>query len=462
MPKILVHHPDKGDQTFTLSGERITIGRLSDNDIRIAHDTVSKHHAELICREGRYLLRDLGSTNHSFIGGVIFNEAELEHACKIVFGTVECEYVPDLANFLPDQIGGLRKIVGVLRQQKDELLAKVAEQKNQIDILGSVKLFTRDSTSDRGQLRQQVKELTLERDRVLAENKALLDELHGLRTAAGIGGSVQVARFAAGGGSTGAIQSRFAPENDATMRTPTLTVLPSPVLDSPFQEIADITAKLRAKAATLTHNPADQDAFDDLIVLLKEAYRIAAILGPHPVASIVSGLDTLVQDASRGGLPIAPGHLQAAIHALVFLGRILTHDVLPRAEKLAPFTVIAVDDDADLLPIITASLENTNLHAVGCRDARTALDTLQDTHCDVILLDIGLPDMNGLDMCASIRGLPKHGRTPIIFLTGDDSAHNRERSALKGASDFIGKPFSIAELTLKAHIWALKNRLDVA
>ena len=462
MPKILVHHPDKGEQTFTLSGERITIGRLSDNDIRIAHDTVSKHHAELICREGRYLLRDLGSTNHSFIGGVIFNEAELEHACKIVFGTVECEYVPDLANFLPDQIGGLRKIVGVLRQQKDELLAKVAEQKNQIDILGSVKMFSRDTASDRGQLRQQVKELTLERDRVLAENKALFEELHGLRTAAGIGGSVQVARFAAGGGSTGAIQSRFAPENDATMRTPTLTVLPSPVLDSPFQEIADITAKLRAKAATLTHHPADQGAFDELIVLLKEAYLIAAILGPHPVATIVSGLDTLLLEASHGGLPIAPGHLQAAIHALVFLGRILTHDLLPRAEKLAPFNVIAVDDDADLLPIITASLESTNLHAIGCRDARTALDTLLDTHCDVILLDIGLPDMNGLDMCASIRGLPKHGRTPIIFLTGDDSAHNRERSALKGASDFIGKPFSMAELTLKAHIWALKNRLDVA
>ena len=148
--------------------------------------------------------------------------------------------------------------------------------------------------------------------------------------------------------------------------------------------------------------------------------------------------------------------------SLIFLSRILTHEVLPRAEKLAPFTVIAVDDDADLLPVITASLEITNLRAIGCTDARAALDTLQDTHCDVILLDIGLPDMNCLDMCASIRGLPKHGRTPIIFLTGDDSAHNRERSALKGASDFIGKPFSMAELTLKAHIWALKNRLDVA
>jgi pSer/pThr/pTyr-binding forkhead associated (FHA) protein len=53
MPKLLVRHPESGDMTFTLSGERITIGRHSDNDIRIAHDTVSKHHAEIICRGGR-------------------------------------------------------------------------------------------------------------------------------------------------------------------------------------------------------------------------------------------------------------------------------------------------------------------------------------------------------------------------------------------------------------------------
>ena len=119
-------------------------------------------------------------------------------------------------------------------------------------------------------------------------------------------------------------------------------------------------------------------------------------------------------------------------------------------------------DDADLLAVITASLEITNLRAIGCADARTALDTLQDNHCDVIFLDIGLPDMNDLDMCAAIRGLPKHDRTPIVFLTGDDTAQNRERSTLKGASDFIGKPFTMAEFTLKAHIWALKHRLDLA
>ena len=462
MPKLLVRHPESGDMTFTLSGERITIGRHSDNDIRIAHDTVSKHHAEIICRNGRYLIRDLGSTNRSFIEGVAFTEADLEAACRLVIGTVECDFLPDEVEVGAKEIGTLRKMIGVLRRQNDELISKVSEQKNQIAILGSVKMFSRDAESDIGQLRQQVKELTLDRDTLLTENRALIGELHELRTAAGLGAEVQVARIAAGGGS-GFAKARFSPPlTDTAIRTAPLAVLPTPKLDSPFQEIADLTGKLRATASSLSLRPADKDAFDEFVSLIKDTYRIAAILGPHPVATIVSRLDTFLDDAARLAPPLAHDTLQTAIQALVFLSRILTHDMLPRAGKLPPATVIAVDDDADLLAVITASLEITNLRAIGCADARTALDTLQDNHCDVIFLDIGLPDMNGLDMCAAIRGLPKHDRTPIVFLTGDDTAQNRERSTLKGASDFIGKPFTMAEFTLKAHIWALKHRLDLA
>ncbi len=463
MPKLLVRHPESGDMTFTLSGERITIGRHSDNDIRIAHDTVSKHHAEIIFRNGRHVIRDLGSTNCSFIEGVTFSEAELPGACRLVLGTVECDFLPDEASVGTREIGTLRKMIGVLRRQNDELISRVSEQKNQLAILGSVKMFRRDAESDIGQLRQQVKELTVDRDSLLDENRALLDELHGLRTAAGLGASVQVARIAAGGGGAGFARARFTPPiSDTAIRPAPLAILPSPALDSPFQEISDLTGRLRAKASALVLHPAGQRAFDEFTAILGDTYRIAAILGPHPVATIVSGLDTLFQDTTRLTPALAPGTIQTAIQALVLLSHILTHDMLPRAGKLAPATVIAVDDDPDLLAVITASLEITNLRSIGCADARAALDTLQDNHCDVILLDIGLPDMNGLDMCASIRGLPKHDRTPIVFVTGDDTPQTRERSRRKGASDFIGKPFTMAELTLKAHIWALKNRLDVA
>ena len=94
MPKLLVRHPEQGDLIFTLTGQRITVGRHSDNTIQIQHTTVSGHHAELIELDGHYLIRDLESTNHSYIEGVKFIEAELDHPCRLVLGTVECDFLP--------------------------------------------------------------------------------------------------------------------------------------------------------------------------------------------------------------------------------------------------------------------------------------------------------------------------------------------------------------------------------
>ncbi len=450
-----------GDLTFTLSGERITVGRHSENHIQIKHGTISGFHAEFIAHDGRYIIRDLNSTNHSYIEGVMFIEAELERACRIVLGTVDCDFLPDNVEALPEEIGTLRKAVGLLRRQNDELIAKCAEQKNQIDILGSVRMFNRDATADLTSIREQLKEVTADRETLLEENRALREEL---RVLTGRGARVQVARRVSGGDSvTNSAPGRFSPtDNEIVMHLTPLAVLPSPPLESPFQEIADLTAKLRNKAAALALYPGARAAFDALVAVSKETCRISAILGPHPVAAITSGIDALLHDAGVHPPPISQSTVQTVMQSLDFLSRLLTRDVLARAEKLPPSTVITVDDDKDLLPVIIASLESANLSTVGCPDARTALDTLQDNHCDVILLDIGLPDMNGLDMVTTIRGLPKHGRTPILFLSGDDSAQNRERGALKGASDFIGKPFNMFELTLKALTWALKNRLEVA
>lgn len=464
MPKLLVRHPDQGDVTFTLTGDRITIGRQEDNKIQIGHTTVSAYHAELVKQNGRYLIRDLDSTNHSYIEGVMFIEAELDRACRLVLGTVECDFLPDNVEVLPDETGSLRKTVGLLRRQNDELIAKLSEQKNQLDILSSVRMLTRGAAADLSSLRDQVKVLSRDRECLLAENISLSEELHELRARSGMGASKKVARLAGGGDSGPAVtQSRFAvPIADlATVLSP-LSVLPAPALDSPFHEIASLNTKLRSQAASLALDPADRTAFRELVTRANEMCRIAALLGQHPIANLTAGLDALLHDASQHAGPLSQRTLQTAMQTLDFLSRLLTHDVLSHAEKLAPCRAIAVDDDGNLLSVIVASLESANLSTTGCADARSALDTLQENYFDIILLDINLPDMNGLDMCDRIHALPKHGRTPIVFVSGEDSVHNRERGALKGASEFIAKPCNIFELALKAHTWALKKRLEVA
>jgi hypothetical protein len=186
MPKLLVRHPEQGDLTFTLSGERITLGRHSDNQIQIRHATISGHHVEFVSVNGRFIVRDLDSTNHSYIGGIMFIEAELDRACKLVLGTVECEFLPDNVEAFPEEMDTLRKTVGLLRRQNDELVAKIAEQKNQIDILGNVKLITREASSDLVSNRELVKSLTIERDRLASENADLIAQVEVLHAKLGI------------------------------------------------------------------------------------------------------------------------------------------------------------------------------------------------------------------------------------------------------------------------------------
>ena len=70
--------------------------------------------------------------------------------------------------------------------------------------------------------------------------------------------------------------------------------------------------------------------------------------------------------------------------------------------------------------------------------------------------------MTGFDLCARIRNLEVHQKTPIVFLTGMASFQNKALASLSGGNDFIGKPFNLPELGVKALIWIFRGQLDIA
>ncbi len=187
MPKLLIKHPEKGDLTFTISGSRVTVGRRAENGIQINHGTVSGVHAEIVAANGHYILRDLDSTNHCFVNGEQVKEAELKGACAVTFGTVECSFQPDeikaVATATPAEIDTLRKNIGILRAQNDELLAKVADQQKQIEIMGSAQIMMRPKVDgDAASLKTKLESVTAERDALADKVKALTEELTLLRT----------------------------------------------------------------------------------------------------------------------------------------------------------------------------------------------------------------------------------------------------------------------------------------
>lgn len=110
-----------------------------------------------------------------------------------------------------------------------------------------------------------------------------------------------------------------------------------------------------------------------------------------------------------------------------------------------PKRLLLVDDDTTLQGLLAEQLETTREFSTLCvNDAAAALQTLPDEHFDLVLLDVGLPDMDGRDLCRKMRerGL----RAPVIMLTAADGEADTILGLESGANDYVTKPFKLGVL----------------
>jgi CheY-like chemotaxis protein len=123
--------------------------------------------------------------------------------------------------------------------------------------------------------------------------------------------------------------------------------------------------------------------------------------------------------------------------------------------------VFAVDDDMENCDAIRMALETVALRTHATQEPVIALSELASQRFDLILLDVELPHMDGFELCQHIRQMPAYSSTPIVFLTGLTTIENRVQSSLSGGSDFVGKPFNLQELGVKALTLMLKASLNM-
>ncbi len=119
--------------------------------------------------------------------------------------------------------------------------------------------------------------------------------------------------------------------------------------------------------------------------------------------------------------------------------------------------ILLVEDDLALKKTLKVFLERQNFTVEAIETGEEALFRLRTEHYDVIILDWGLPDMTGLDICEQYR--KQNGMTPILMLTGKNQATDKARGLDSGADDYLTKPFENVELT--ARIRALLRRQPV-
>ncbi len=108
--------------------------------------------------------------------------------------------------------------------------------------------------------------------------------------------------------------------------------------------------------------------------------------------------------------------------------------------------IVVIEDDADLFALLKYNLEKEGFQFTGAQTGLGAIDLCRRARPDLILLDIMLPDSDGLDICKAIRRDPELSQTPVIFLTARASETDRIVGLELGANDYIVKPFFIREV----------------
>ena len=125
--------------------------------------------------------------------------------------------------------------------------------------------------------------------------------------------------------------------------------------------------------------------------------------------------------------------------------------------------LLMIEDDARLADMVRAFLGQSGYQVALAGDAQTGLAQLQTSGIDLVILDLMLPDMDGLEVCRRIRALPGTlGRTPVLMLTAKGDPMDRVIGLEMGADDYLPKPFEPRELLARIRAVLRRQGGDVA
>src|SRR5712691_12934414 len=121
---------------------------------------------------------------------------------------------------------------------------------------------------------------------------------------------------------------------------------------------------------------------------------------------------------------------------------------------------LVVEDDADLRRLLRKGLDEEGFEVVPVARGAEAIAVAAEDPPDVLVVDIGLPDADGRDVCQALRaqGL----EAPVLFLTSRDAVTDRLSGFSAGGDDYLTKPFALAELVARLHALARRGGADGA
>jgi DNA-binding response OmpR family regulator len=117
---------------------------------------------------------------------------------------------------------------------------------------------------------------------------------------------------------------------------------------------------------------------------------------------------------------------------------------MPHGTPSSPI-VLALDDSPVIHQLIKRALE-PEYQVITANNAVDALSAIYHESVSVLLLDVQMPDVNGLEFCRTVRSLPQFQHLPVIMVTSQDSPFDRVKGRLAGATEYLTKPFDAEQL----------------
>ena len=108
--------------------------------------------------------------------------------------------------------------------------------------------------------------------------------------------------------------------------------------------------------------------------------------------------------------------------------------------------ILIVDDSESIREVVSFTLENEGYNILSAIDGKDALKHLDGQAIDLVITDLHMPNMNGIELIKEIRNMDSYKRIPILFLTTESQANKKQEAKDAGATGWIIKPFVPAKL----------------
>ena len=415
---------------------------------QVAVLTEERHLARIAAAEQNRVLEEvrgeLEALRHAPARGTGLLESELQDT-RHKLADLEAQ----MEGFKAQQKKNVLTLTKHLSSERDAIRAKFEEERAVLESQIATLQSELSGHSNGAHLSERLEELRRENVELVAQLDAACAESAALRAALDVKAAP-----------TPKPETPAAPRAASQRDAPTTAVVAKKVDALTDYDSSVTLGAMNSCLQMLTDHPTSVELLEELDNHLHGFAERAESTGFAAVHRLSTATAELTHWLKRSPSKIGPATLQPLEEAICLLNALTAMSDPVAMPDPAGALVYAVDDDPDNCECIAMALEKINLRTKYSVKPEVALAALANTQCDLILLDVDLPGMNGFELSLRIRQIERHVATPIVFVSALTSTREKLLSNPNGANDFIAKPYNLNELGLKALTLILRARLN--